>query len=84
MRVLLATAFLAVAGPALADQTTGTVAAFDRGKNILTLEDRTVWALPADTAVPEDVTPGTPVRIVYVSNSDNGWIKIVRIERVAG
>jgi hypothetical protein len=84
MRALLATAFLAVAGPAVADQTVGTVATFDRARNVLILKDRTVWTLPAETIVPADVTPGTAVRIVYVSNADNGWGKIVRIERVAG
>ena len=83
MRVLLAAALLAAATlPAFADQTGGTVAAFDAATNTLTLTDKTVWILPKDTVLPEGTAPGDRVEIVYTSAADNGWVKITRIARV--
>ncbi|MDW4498455.1 hypothetical protein R5H30_10720 [Sulfitobacter sp. D35] len=81
MRAFLAAALLAVAAPALADETSGTVHSFDAATNALTFTDRTVWLLPAGFEMPLNVTAGDKLRIVYVSNADNGWQKIVRIER---
>lgn len=84
MRVLFAAALLAVAFPVLADETSGTVAGYDPVRNVLTLSDRTVWDLPADAAVPDALVPGERLRIVYDSAADNGWTRIVRIERIPG
>lgn len=84
MRVLFAAILLVAASPCLADQTAGAVAAIDAAKNTLTLEDKTVWMLPADTALPEQLKVGDRIEIVYTSNADNGWMKIVRIVRVPG
>ncbi|MHA3980090.1 hypothetical protein ACW9UR_20630 [Halovulum sp. GXIMD14794] len=83
MRVLLAAALLAVASPALADYTSGTVAGFDSRTNTLTLTDQTVWMLPKTTAVPEALTSGDRVIINFRSNADNGWDKVYGIERAA-
>jgi len=82
MRALLAAVLLAAATPALADSTSGTVAGFNPATHTLTLGDRTVWMLPADTAVPDGLAAGNRVVITYVTQSDNGWVKIVSIAKV--
>lgn len=84
MRVLLFAALVAAATPALADQTGGTVARLDDARHALTLDDKTVWLLPADTALPANLTAGDKVLIVYTSNADNGWSAIHSITRPAG
>lgn len=81
MRVLLAAALLAVASPALADYTAGTVADFDARTHTLKLTDRTVWQVPKAVVVPETLAPGDRVVITYRSNADNGWDKIYGITR---
>ncbi len=85
MRALVAALLVtATALPAFADQTGGTLVKFDAAKNTLTLSDRTVWILPAGTALPEQLAEGDKLAITYVSAADNGWTKILRIERVKG
>jgi hypothetical protein len=83
MRVLLAAFLLATALPALADETSGTVRDYDPTTNRLTLTDNSVWLLPASVTLPLNVTPGDKLRIIYVSNADNGWGSISKIERTA-
>jgi len=83
MRAIFAAVLLACATPALADETIGSLATFDPVTNWLTLTDKTVWMLPKDTALPENMAPGERLRIVYKSQSDNGWVTIVKIERAA-
>lgn len=83
MRVLLAAALLAVASPALADYTSGTVAGFDRRSNTLKLTDQTVWMLPKTVTVPESLASGDRVIITFRSNADNGWDKVYGIDRAA-
>ena len=82
MRVILAAALLAAASPSFADTTSGTVQGFDAAKKALTLTDKTVWILPADTVLPDNLATGDRIEIVYTSQADNGWAKIVRIAKV--
>ncbi|WP_172299366.1 hypothetical protein [Pseudoruegeria sp. HB172150] len=81
MRAILAASLLVLAGPAFADQTTGTVAAYDAATNQLTFTDNTVWYLPASVTMPASIQPGDAVAITYVTNSDNGWGKILTVLR---
>jgi len=82
MRALIAAFLLLAATPALADQTSGTVASFDPAKNWLKFTDHTVWMLPASVVMPEDVQPGDRLQIIYLTNSDNGWQSIQSITRM--
>lgn len=53
MRVLLsAITIIASAIPAFADEVTGTVLAFDRVDNVIVLDDKTVWTVPAGFPCP--------------------------------
>ena len=64
MRVLLTSAALIVSAiPALADNTSGTVLAFDRVAHVLVLDDKTVWNLPPDLMLPENLAAGETITI---------------------
>jgi hypothetical protein len=84
MRALVAAALILAAAPAFADDTTGTVAAFNPDTKVLVLKDKSRWYLPADFVTPEDLAEGDRVRITYRSDADNGWKSIVAITRVTG
>lgn len=82
MRFLLVTAALtAFALPAFADDVTGTVIAYDRVAHVIVLDDNSVWTVPADFAVPEDLIAGDKIIIDYQSNGDNGVGKYLTITR---
>ena len=82
MRVLLTSAALLLAAlPAFADETSGTVLAYDRVAHVLVLEDRTIWDLPDDLALPDDLVAGDAVTIVFQTAGDNGVGKIESITR---
>lgn len=72
MRMLLAAALLAVATPVLADQTTGTVLAFDREAGVVIMADKTVWQLGAETRIPADLVAGDVITIDFTSAGDDG------------
>lgn len=72
MRTLLAAAILAVATPALADTTTGTVLAFDRQADIIVMGDKTIWKLNPDTLIPADLAAGDTITIEFTSTGDDG------------
>ncbi len=73
------------AAPALADNTTGTVLAFDRVAKVIVLDDKTIWHIvPADLALPESLTAGDRITIDFQTNGDNGVGKINSITRVSG
>ncbi len=77
LRTLLAyipAAALAVATPALADSTTGTVVAYDRVSGVIVLKDRTVWQIGkfADK-IPEGLEAGDVILIDFRSDADNGF-----------
>ncbi|MHA6325116.1 hypothetical protein [Roseivivax sp. CAU 1753] len=61
---------------AFADETSGTVLAYDRVANILVLGDKSVWSLETLKEVPADLSAGQRVTITYTSNGDNGWSAI--------
>jgi hypothetical protein len=83
MRLLLAiAAFAALASPALADTTTGTVLAFDRKANVLVMEDKTIWKLTSETVIPDDLVAGENVRITYTSLGDDGIKSVDKLERL--
>lgn len=82
MRLLIASTLLAtLAMPALADDTTGTVVAFDRVSNVLVLDDRSVWNIPAEFPMPDDLVAGDVITIDYQSNGDSGVGKLLMIKR---
>ncbi len=84
MRLLLTTAILtAFALPALADDTTGTVVAYDRVSHVIVLDDRTIWTVPADFPLPDELVAGDMIVIDYQSNGDNGVGKYLSITRAA-
>ena len=83
MRLLpLALAALIAATPALADSTTGTIAAYDRQANVIVMKDKTIWRLAPETLVPANLEAGDVVRIEYASNGDSGWGKILSLTKV--
>lgn len=82
MRVLLTSAALIVSAiPALADNTSGTVLAFDRVAHVLVLDDKTVWNLPPDLILPEDLVAGDPITIDFDGAGENGYGAINSITR---
>ncbi len=72
MRHLTALLFLALASPALADETSGEILAYDRVANVIVLSDKTVYQLSDKTQVSEDLLAGDAVTIVYVGGGDAG------------
>lgn len=83
MRYLLAlAAFAALATPALADETTGTIVAFDRKANVLVMEDKTIWKLSDQTVIPEDLVAGETIKIIFTSTGDDGVKSVDQLERL--
>lgn len=80
--LLPALAVLAAAGPARADETTGTVLAYDRLANVIVLRDRTVWQLAATLTVPEDLKAGDRIRIQSAPQGEDGVDKITALTRL--
>lgn len=72
VRFVLPSIFLAFAAPAIADEVTGTVLAFDRVDKIIILEDKTVWNVKSPETMPEDLKAGDSVRITFKSEGDSG------------
>jgi hypothetical protein len=84
MRTFLLSAALGLAAvPALADQSQGTILAFDRLAHVIVLTDKTVWNLPADMALPGDLAQGDEVSFDFESGGENGMVKIKSMERLA-
>lgn len=81
MRVLLTSAALLAALPAFADETSGTVLAYDRVAHVLVLDDKTVWSLPGDLILPDDLVAGDTITIEFETAGDNGVGKINSITR---
>ncbi len=77
--VIIAALIAAIAAPAFADSTSGTVVAFDRKANVLVLNDKTVWSLETLKTIPAGLKSGDLVQINFTSNADNGWGKIDEI-----
>lgn len=84
MRFTLIAALAAlVAGPVLADQTTGTVHSWTPATHTLVLTDKTVWTLPADLVVPVDLVTGDRIDIAFQWKGDDGLGAIQSVARVA-
>ena len=83
MRPILSSSLLLalIAAPAIADETTGEVLAYDRLANRLVLEDRTIWEL-GSTTVPTDLAAGDVVTVEFTTAGDNGVGTIVSLTRV--
>lgn len=82
MRVLLTSAaLLLTALPAFADETSGTVLAYDRVAHVIVLNDKTVWELPDDLTLPDDLVAGDAITIDFQTAGDNGVGKINSITR---
>ena len=79
MRVLLsAITLVALAVPALADEVTGSVLAYDRVDNIIVLDDKTI---PADFALPADLIAGEKIIIEFQGAAENGIGDLISIAR---
>ncbi|MBS1303472.1 hypothetical protein [Loktanella sp. SALINAS62] len=72
LTALFALAFATLSAPAFADETTGTIVAYDRLSNVLVLDDKTVWTLDAKTLVPADLKAGDDITLTFQSDGDNG------------
>lgn len=85
MRNFLLTAALGLAAfPAFADQSEGTILAFDRVAHVIVLTDNSVWNLPADLAVPDGLGQGDQVVFEFESGGENGIAKILSVTRTNG
>lgn len=67
---------------AAADETTGTIAAYDRLDHVIVLEDKTIWEFPGSLELPADLKAGDRVRIDYTATGDGlGTVdSITRVE----
>lgn len=83
-RLIALLPLLAVASPALADETTGEILAFDRVARVIVLTDNTVWELGEKTALSDDLVAGDEVRIEFTSGGDAGVTGISSVTRVEG
>lgn len=70
--------------PAIADEVTGEILAYDRLANLVVMRDRTVFELGTELMVPADLQSGDRVRIVYESAGEDGITAIDSLERVEG
>ncbi|MCU9849072.1 hypothetical protein OEZ60_13775 [Defluviimonas sp. WL0024] len=84
MRALLYTLPLLLATAATADETTGTILAFDRVDRVIVLEDKTVWQFDEKTELAPDLVAGDTVRIIYTGAADSGIGPIASILRADG
>lgn len=83
MRYLLGIAAISLlAGPALADTTTGTILAFDRQADVIVMDDNTVWQLAPSTLIPADLVAGDHVKISFTSGGENGIASVDTLEKM--
>lgn len=69
--------------PTLADETQGHVLAYDRKAGIIILTDKTVWELPEDITLPEDVGKGDRLLFEYETAGEDGLTRIKGVTRLA-
>ena len=82
IRVLCLAALMTVTTftAAFADNTEGTIVAFDRKARIIVLDDKTVWTtVGSEDAIPANLKAGDTVAIEYVTSGDDGVQKIETI-----
>ncbi len=81
---LFSTAALALtvlSAPAFADETTGSIVAFDRMANVIVLDDKSVWAIDPKAMVPSDLKAGDNVTLTFLSDGDNGAKPVSTVTR---
>ena len=82
MRTILTLATLvSLAAPAFADQTAGTILAYDRLANVIVLTDKTHWLLNDSTLVPADLQAGDKISITFTSDGENGIGKVSELTK---
>jgi len=69
--------------PILADETEGHVLAYDREAGIIILTDKTVWEVPGDIALPENLGMGDRVLFEYETAGEDGMTRINGVTRLA-
>ncbi|SPH24373.1 hypothetical protein DEA8626_03424 [Defluviimonas aquaemixtae] len=79
---LLALALATFAAPAIADETSGTIIAYDRVDRIIVLDDKTIWTFGEKTELSPDLSAGDAVKIIYTGAADSGIGPIASILRV--
>lgn len=84
MRALYFALPLVLALPVMADETTGTILAFDRVAKVIVLEDKTIWPLGEKTETSSDLVAGDKVKIEYVGGGDAGISSITSVLRTEG
>ncbi|WP_428515632.1 hypothetical protein [Roseovarius sp.] len=84
MRIITAAIIAAFAAlPAFADETEGHVLAFDRVDGIIVLTDKTVWHVPAEITLPDDLSRGDRVLFEYDTAGEDGMTKLNTVTRLA-
>lgn len=84
MRIITAAIAAAIAAlPAFADETEGHVLAFDRIDGIIVLTDKTVWEVPTEITLPEDLGRGDRVLFEYDTAGEDGMTKLNAVTRLA-
>lgn len=84
LRLFLAGAVAAAAAlPVSADETEGLVLAFDRKAGVIVFTDKTVWLLPDEIALPEDLGRGDRLMVEYDSAGEDGLTEINALTRLA-
>ena len=78
--LLLSATLIAAAAPALADETTGVLLAYDRLANLIVLQDRTVYEL-GDMLVPADLQSGDRITLVFQTAGEDGITKVQELTR---
>ena len=82
MRILLSAVTLAaLTVPAFADEVSGTVIAYDRVDHVIVLDDKTVWQIPADFTLPDNLIAGDVITIEFEGAAENGIGKLLTITR---
>ena len=76
--IVLATA---AATAARADETTGTILAFDRAADVIVMEDKSIWQLQPTTLIPADLAAGDRITITFTSAGDSGVGKVLSLEK---
>ena len=79
---LLALIVCGIAEPAFSDSVKGTIIAFYQSKGVIVLDDKTVWPLgDAVNALPDDLTSGDSVEIVFISAGENALAAVNSVVR---
>ena len=72
---------MALSAPALADEVSGTVLAYDRVANILILSDKSVFPLSDSTEIAEGLEAGDAVTIIFEGGGENGIESVTTVSR---